>query len=83
MNIHTVTGLHGELVAFIRDEAAEEVENMLCGWAVVRQPAYSFPSRAFSTHYLYYDSDLNQCACWGHYDMTLAEAREDVLLRVA
>lgn len=82
MYLNTITGLHGELVAFIRDEAAAEVDSLLCGWAVVKQPNPVFEARAYATHYVYYDSDLNQCACWGHYDMSLADARKDLMERI-
>lgn len=76
MNIDTITGLHGRLIAY----RAATGSDHRSGWAILYRAHAAFPERPYSVHFIHEFAEYAQPgslgATSGHYDLTLAEAQE-------
>lgn len=75
-------GLTGALIAFVGDNSDIGNERTLSGYAIIQRFQPAFEARPYSTHRLYMSTDGSQQSEAGHYDLTLEEARADLLDRV-
>lgn len=79
MRIETASGLKGTLIAWSSDEEINPSgpDN---GVALVKRDDAPFPERPYSTHSIYrveWAEGTQLVAEAGHYDLALAEARDD------
>lgn len=78
----TCPGVGGN-AKIVATESVPEREGEYPGFvALVCKEFATFPDRPWSTHLVYFNYDMGEWqSCWGHYDQTEAEAREDFAKR--